>query len=218
MQIHVAGPFEPPDNPLPTADPAIAPMRRPCMERGCQYRNRALVYGGWLLAVLDLLANVAIVHDWVQVSRAQAAAIVERDALRAELAVRQVPRPPVVAVPAPPPAEPVRARPRPKSVSDVPPPVPESEKKIRDLMASGALPSAPLSSREPARPRRRGRLAGGSTIPDRSHARSATNRTWRSPTSGGGTVMVRVHAACGAIWQQERPGAPDSRDKAAGSS
>jgi len=117
MQIHVAGPFEPPDNPLPTADPAIAPMRRPCMERGCQYRNRALVYGGWLLAVLDLLANVAIVHDWVQVSRAQAAAIVERDALRAEL-------------PAPPPAEPVRARPRPgpKSVSDVPPPVPESEK------------------------------------------------------------------------------------------
>jgi hypothetical protein len=122
--------FEPPDNPLPTADPAIAPMRRPCMERGCQYRSRALVYGGWVLAVLDLLANVAIVHDWAQVSRAQAAAIVERDALRAELAVRQVRLPPVVTVPAPPPAEPVRARPRPrprpKSVSDVPPP--ESEK------------------------------------------------------------------------------------------
>ncbi len=92
--------------------------------------GRLLCYGGWLLAVLDLLANVAIVHDWVQVSRAQAAAIVERDALRAELAVRQVPRPPVVAVPAPPPAEPVRARtrPRPKSVPDMPPPVPESEK------------------------------------------------------------------------------------------
>jgi hypothetical protein len=123
-------PFEPPDNPLPAADPAIAPMRRPCMERGCQYRNRALVYGGWLLAVLDLLANAAIVHDWVQVSRAQAAAIVERDALRAELAVRQAPRPPVVTVPAQPPAGPVRARPRPRpqSVSDVPPPVPESEK------------------------------------------------------------------------------------------
>ena len=125
-----AEPFEPPDNPLPTADPAIAPMRRPCMERGCQYRSRALVYGGWLLAVLDLFANVAIVHDWVQVSRAQAAAIVERDALRAELAVRQAPRPPAVVVPAPPPARPVpaRPRPRPKSVSDVPPPVPESEK------------------------------------------------------------------------------------------
>ena len=122
--------FEPPDNPLPTADPAVAPMRRPCMERGCQYRSRALVYGGWLLAVLDLLANVAILHDWVQVSRAQAAAIVERDALRAELAVRQAPRPPVVAVPGPPPAEPgrVRPRPRPESVSDMPPPVPESEK------------------------------------------------------------------------------------------
>src|SRR6266571_2728350 len=123
MQIHVAGLFEPPDNPLPTADPAIVPMRRPCMERGCQYRNRALVYGGWLLAILDLLANVAIVHDWVQVSRAQAAAIVERDALRAELAVRQVPRPPVVAV-----RVRARTRPRPKSVPDMPPPVPESEK------------------------------------------------------------------------------------------
>src|SRR5437899_10294803 len=129
MQNHVARPFALRDNPLPTADPAIAPMRRPCMERGCQYRNRAFVYGGWLLAVLDLLANVAILHDWVQVSRAQAAAIVERDALRAELAVRQAPRPPVVAVPAPPPAEPVRARPRPRpeSVSDTPTPEPDSE-------------------------------------------------------------------------------------------
>src|SRR6266516_7362724 len=107
MQIHVAGLFEPPDNPLPTADPAIAPMRRPCMERGCQYRNRALVYGGWLLAVLDLLANVAIVHDWVQVSRAQAAVIVERDALRAELAVRQVPRSPARRFPDPPRRDPL---------------------------------------------------------------------------------------------------------------
>lgn len=83
MQTAVAEPVEPPDNPLPPADPAIASMRRPCMERGCQYRNRAVVYGGWLLAVLTLLANVAIGHDLVQVGRARAALTVERDALRA---------------------------------------------------------------------------------------------------------------------------------------
>ncbi len=126
----VAEPVEPPDNPLPTADPAFAPTRRPCMERGCQYRSRVVVYGGWLLAVLALLANVAIGHDLVQVDRARAALTVERDTLRAELAVRQAPRPPAVVVPAAPPAEPVRARPRPrpKPVSDLPPPVPESEK------------------------------------------------------------------------------------------
>src|SRR3989442_6572065 len=81
MQIHVAGPFEPPDNPLPTADPAIAPMRRPCMERGCQYRNRALVYGGCLLPGLDLLVHLALVHDSVQVSRAPAATSVDRNYL-----------------------------------------------------------------------------------------------------------------------------------------
>ncbi len=126
----VAEPVEPPDNPLPTADPAIAPLRRPCMERGCQFRSRVVVYGGWLLAVLALLANVAIGHDLVQVGRARAALTVERDALRAQLAVRQAPPRPVVVVPAPPPAEPVlaRPRPRPKPVSDLPPPVPESEK------------------------------------------------------------------------------------------
>src|SRR5882762_9122294 len=38
----VAGLVEPPDNPLPTADPAFASMGRPCMERGCQYRNTAI--------------------------------------------------------------------------------------------------------------------------------------------------------------------------------
>src|ERR1700730_1387117 len=131
MQTHVEEPVGPPDNPLPTADPAIAPMRRPCMERGCQYRNRAVVYGGWLLAVLALPANVAIGHDLVQVGRARAAVPVERHTLRAQLLPRlQAPPPPEVVVPAPPPAEPVpaRPRPRPKSVSDVPPPVPESEK------------------------------------------------------------------------------------------
>ncbi len=109
------------------------------MERGCQYRNRAVVYGGWLLAVLALLANVAIGHDLVQLGRAQAALTVERDALRAQSLLMhrydplplQAPPPPEVVLPAPPPAEPVRARPRPlpKSVSDMPPPpVPESEK------------------------------------------------------------------------------------------
>jgi len=131
MQTHVAEPIEPPDNPLPTADPAIAPMRRPCMERGCQYRNRAVVYGGWLLAVLAVLANVAIGHDLVQVARARAALTVERDTLRAQLLPRlQAPPPSEVMMPAPPPAKPVpaRPRPRPKSVSDEPPPVPESEK------------------------------------------------------------------------------------------
>ena len=139
MQTYVAEAVEPPDNPLPTADPAIAPMRRPCMERGCQFRSRAVVYGGWLLAVLALLTNVAIGHDLVQLGRARAALAVERDTLRAQLLLinrydplplRQAPAPSEVVLPAPPPAEPVRARPRPrpKSVSDMPPPVPESEK------------------------------------------------------------------------------------------
>src|SRR5712692_11381577 len=96
----VAEPVEPPDNPLPTADPAFAPTRRPCMERGCQYRSRVVVYGGWLLAVLALLANVAIGHDLVQVDRARAALTVERDTLRAQfLPVRQAPPPPEVVVP-----------------------------------------------------------------------------------------------------------------------
>ncbi len=130
MQTHVAEAVEPPDNPLPTADPAIAPMRRLCMERGCQFRSRAVVYGGWLLAVLALLTNVAIGHDLVQVGRARATLTVERDTLRAQMAVRQAPPPPKVVVPTPLPVEPApaRPRPRPESVSDVPPPVPESEK------------------------------------------------------------------------------------------
>src|SRR5712691_5191247 len=75
---------EHPDNPLPIADPAIAPMRRPCMERGCQYRNWGVVYGGWLLALLAFLVNVAIGHDLVQVRRERAAMTVERDTLRAQ--------------------------------------------------------------------------------------------------------------------------------------
>jgi hypothetical protein len=40
---------------------------------------------------------------------------------------------------------------------------------------------------------------------------------WRLGGELGG-VMVRVHAACRAIWQQERPGAPDPHDKATGAS
>src|SRR5438876_8936233 len=50
---------------------ASAPLRATRVGRASVQRsvdagswvNRALVYGGWLLAVLDLLANVAMVHD-----------------------------------------------------------------------------------------------------------------------------------------------------------
>src|SRR2546429_8667447 len=101
MQTHVAEPFEPPDNPLPTADPAIAPMRQPCMERGCQYRNRAVVYGGWLLAVLAVLSNVAPGYDLVQEGRAPAAPSVERDTPPAQpLPLLQTPPPSPIVVPA----------------------------------------------------------------------------------------------------------------------
>jgi hypothetical protein len=83
---------------------------------------------------------------------------------------------------------------------------PDLRAKVRALMASGVLPSAP-----PVIER-----AGRGTEGDR--ARMVVNNPRAEPCSicgesgptisyfWPGGVMVRVHAACDAIWRQERGG------------
>jgi len=68
--------------------------------------------------------------------------------------------------------------------------------RIRELMASGALPNdPPVIQRSGQLPAGRGRDACViCTEPD-----PTVNYFW----TGG--LVVRVHAACDALWQQERP-------------
>jgi len=48
------------DFPLPIADPAIPPMHRQCVLKGCSYRSLFLLTAGWMLALLFLITTVAI--------------------------------------------------------------------------------------------------------------------------------------------------------------
>src|SRR5262245_61955320 len=67
--------FEPSeaDFPLPIADPAIPPMHRQCVLKGCSYRSPFLLTAGWMLALLFLITTVAIgFHGFLGMNAQQA--------------------------------------------------------------------------------------------------------------------------------------------------
>ena len=68
--------------------------------------------------------------------------------------------------------------------------------KIRELMAAGSLPS------EPPVIQRSGRDAGGARRQDTCAICAKPDPTVRYFWTGG--VVVRLHAACDALWKQEQ--------------
>jgi hypothetical protein len=90
----------------------------------------------------------------------------------------------------------------------------ELRAKIRALMASGDLPKEPPSIE------RRGSREARVLYAIPSSEPCTVCGELGSPVvlfyiDG---LVVRLHTACEALWQQERPGAPDSHDKATGAS
>ena len=86
------------DFPLPIADPAIPPMHRRCVLKGCSYRSPFLFTAGWMLALLFLITTVAIgFHGFLGMNAQQA--LLSENALLIQ-ALRERPAAPVVA-PAP---------------------------------------------------------------------------------------------------------------------
>jgi hypothetical protein len=81
--------------------------------------------------------------------------------------------------------------------------------KIRVLMASGAVPSEPpvISGTGDVGAVKYPLLAACSVCGERGPQITLFYVAGR---------VVRLHAACEALWQQERPGAPDSHNKATG--
>ena len=55
---HPADPDES-DFPLPVSDPAVRPMHRQCVLKGCAYRSRFLFGAGWVLAILFFVTTLA---------------------------------------------------------------------------------------------------------------------------------------------------------------
>ena len=91
----------------------------------------------------------------------------------------------------------------------------EVRTKIRALMASGDLPSeAPSIERRGADKSVRFALQD----PDKEPCAICGEPRTQVALFFTGGLKVCLHAACDALWQQERPGAPDSHDTAAGAS
>jgi hypothetical protein len=134
---HAADPDEF-DFPLPVADPAVRPMHRQCVLKGCAYRSRFLFGAGWVLAVLFFVTTLA---TGLYSARSQEALLKENALLSQQIAAQGEQRvtrfrPPVptkqeqvtaAAPPSPPEVAPqVRKRVPPKKSKEYPP-IPKSE-------------------------------------------------------------------------------------------
>ncbi len=90
----------------------------------------------------------------------------------------------------------------------------ELRAKIRALMASGDLPIEPPSIER--RGSREARVLYA--IPSSEPCTICGEPGPQVVLFYMAGLVVRLHAACDALWQQERPGAPDSHDRATGAS